>query len=160
MKRTIQRVGTVIVLVACGLTPMARAAEQSRTSTTPASSTASITQSLSVERGTIAALDLLSASPSLKVTRTDGTSMTFALDPKLVTVTKEGEGVGSKPEALRVGDRVTIRYTEKDGKKWVKSVSVKAASTTAASPVSPAGPSASSTTSASSSPASGMKKSY
>ena len=142
----------LIVSMSCGVIPAVFAAEHAgesmkehggKTLEQPSAPAASSTpapapQALSV-RGSIAALDLTAQSPNLKLTAADGKVWTLSVNPQAVTVWKGGQV--SSLETVKAGDNAKVRYTEKDGTKWVKSIEL----VQAPQPVALAAPAAAST---------------
>ena len=139
----------VVPIIICGFVSAAHAAEHAGQAMEPkataTSSTLTPTPQIASAQGSIATLDLTSPSPSVKLDAADGKSWTLALDPKTITVWKSGQ-LG-KPEDLKVGDSVKVRYTEKEGKKWVKSIQVVQAPAPLAASAAPAASTGSSTAS-------------
>ena len=109
-------------------------AEKKAPQTAPASSTTA--PKTARAQGSITSLNLTSQTPEIKLSASDGKLWTFGLNPKTVVVWKNGQL--SKPEELKTGDRVNVRYAEKDGKNWVRAIEIVQApqqpTTTAATP--------------------------
>lgn len=134
--------GWIFVAVLCSLTSAAQAQEKPAPTGSASQAAPPIT---STAEGSIKTLDLKAPSPSLTVTTTYGSTSTFGLDPKTITVEKDGQT--SKPEELKVGDRVKVSYMWKDGKRWAKSIELvqapKSTTTPVASTATPATPASS-----------------
>ena len=123
----------VLVVFGCGVSMPAWAVEQ------PASTTGSPAAlppaQMAMVEGVVAKLDVQSAEPSVQVRAGDGMTWTLALDPQTISVWKDGQL--SDTAALKVGDRVMVRYMMKDGVKWAKSIRVsQAAAPSSAAPMS------------------------
>ncbi|MBI3319392.1 MAG: hypothetical protein HYZ89_02235 [Candidatus Omnitrophica bacterium] len=88
----------------------------------PASATSTTAPKTARAQGSITSLTLTGQAPELKVRGSDGKTWTFALNPKTLVVWKNGQL--SKPEELKNGDRVNVRYLEKDGKNWVRAIEI------------------------------------
>ncbi len=129
MQRYLQQ-GLVLTLVVVGMASAAAAAEQSAATATenapaatPASTgSAAATMQLGTAEGTIAALDLQSAAPSVKIVSAEGKSWILAVDPKLVTVSRNGEA--APLSQLTIGAHVQARYTGQEGKLAAKSITI------------------------------------
>ncbi len=106
------------VLSMSGMVPTARAAEQASQAPASAASAAVIH---SIE-GTVASLELTSAAPSLHLTTADGQSRSLLVDPKALTVWRSGQYV--LVSQLKAGNRVVIKYMQKDGTNVVQSIRV------------------------------------
>ena len=114
------RLAMAVGFVISGVMPAVWAAEQGQTSTTaPASSS-------SVVEGTVASLDLASATPSLRVTGADGKSWTLEFDSKTTSIWKDGQMV--KAENLKTGQSVKVRHAMVGGKDLAQSVRIVSAS--------------------------------
>ncbi len=115
----------VMTLIVCGAIPMALAAEHGGTtvSTKPSSSAKPPTTPSLSAKGTISGLDL--QANDLKLTRAgDGQALTLMLDPKITTVWE-----GGKPMTLaqlKVGEKISVRYTSKAGKPVAKAIEIEA----------------------------------
>lgn len=110
------------VVLLGGTAGVALAAEEGSSMPQPASTSASSTptpQILSAE-GTISALDLQAASPSLQLTAADGKVWNVAVEPQATMVWRNGQM--AKLDQLKAGERVKVRYTEKDGRHVAKSI--------------------------------------
>lgn len=133
------RLAMTVGLVISGLMPAVWAVEQGQpsdakpaaTSPSPVQATATSTPSSSIVEGTIASLDLASATPSLKVTGADGKSWTLGVDPKTSSIWKNGQMV--KWEDLKQGQSVKIRHAMIGGKDLAQSVRIVSASKPVAS---------------------------
>ena len=111
-------------------------AEKKAPQAAPAGTTSTTAPKTARAQGSIKSLNLTSQAPELKLTASDGKLWTFGLNPKTVVVWKNGQL--SKPEELKTGDRVNVRYAEKEGKNWVRAIEIVQApqqpTTTAATP--------------------------
>lgn len=122
----------VMALVVCGAIPMALAAEHGGTAVSkePSPAKAAAAPVLLSAKGTISGLDL--QANNLKLTKTEGGQvLALALDPKGTTVWE-----GSQPMSLtrlKVGEKISVRYTPQAGKQVAKSIQVETAVTAAAS---------------------------
>ena len=113
--------GVVPFLMVVGVSSMVCAAESSSTMpAAPASSVSTPTPQTSAQEGSITALDLKSAAPSIQVTGKEGKVWTLAIDPLATTVWENG--MPAKWDSLKVGSHVKVRYTEKSGKVVAKSI--------------------------------------
>lgn len=142
-------VGVVSVSMVCGALAVC-AAEQNGATATKAGSTASSTtaqratspaQAESLLQGTVAALDVSTVPPTLKVAGEGGRLTTLALDPKTTTLSKDGQELrwdqrtpGDIASALKTGQAVKVRYSHLGARDVAKSIQVvqaaKPASTT------------------------------
>lgn len=133
------RLAMTVGLVISGLMPAVWAVEQGQpsdakaaaTSASPTQATAAPAASSSIVEGTIASLDLASATPSLKVTGADGKSWTLGFDSKTTSIWKEGQMV--KAADLKAGQSVKIRHAMIGGKDLAQSVRIVSASKPVAS---------------------------
>lgn len=113
--------------IVCGILPVLEAAEES-SKPTSASSSASTAQpapastsaaapsapKLSIAEGTVSAIDLTSLTPTVKLTGSDGKVWTIGVDLKATTVWDNGQA--AQLAQVHAGQRVRVRYQEKDGK--------------------------------------------
>ncbi len=138
MKHT-HKQGMLIAAIVMGCIPLVQAAEpSSKTPTTPASSVPTTIMQTFMKEGSITALDVTSAAPSVQVADKDGKVWTLSIDPLVTTVWKQG--IPAKADALKIGDHVKVRYTEKSGKAVAKSIQLIPAPTTSAAPSSTSEP--------------------
>ncbi len=106
---------TVIVLVLCGMVSVAAAADYAGSTTTTTS-----TPQIVTAEGLLSGVDL--PNNSLKVTDSTGKIWNLAIDPKATTAWK-----GNQPltlSQLKIGERVKVRCTSKEGKQICKSIEV------------------------------------
>lgn len=90
--------------------------------------------------GSIAGLDLASATPSLRVSAEDGKARTLRVDELETSVWKGGRLV--QPQDLEVGQRVRVRHMSRDGKDTAQSIEIlQAGAAPGAAPSPGAGPS-------------------
>lgn len=118
------KLAMAVGLIISGVTPAVWAAEPGQTSA------AAPAPSSSVVEGTVASLDLASATPSLKVTGADGKSWTLEFDSKTTSIWKDGQMV--KAEDLKTGQSVKVRHAMVGGKDLAQSVRIVSASKPAA----------------------------
>ena len=124
----------VMIGMVCGLLPAVVSAEpetQASKSIVPTNSASATTQKVMIATGSIATLDTKSEQPSIALTTTEGKTLTIALDSKTTTVWKEEKEIswnmlhlGQPDSQLKMGDRIKIRYTMKDGKNLAKSIEI------------------------------------
>ena len=72
--------------------------------------------------GTITALDLKASAPSLTIAGAGGRAQTLGVDPKTATAWQAGKMIPL--EQLSVGQRVQVRFSQKDGRNAVKSIQI------------------------------------
>ena len=107
--------------------------------TTPSAQPASTTAvPLAAVEGSITALDLKSATPTMTVHSIAGTVWTFACDPTSTMVWKDGQRIPW--DGLVKGQSVKIRYATTDGKNRAQSIRILSTSKPAASAAQPQTP--------------------
>ena len=117
MKRSLWSIG-VIALVLVGGAAAAHAEE------TGASSAATTGAASAV--GTISAINLQSAKPSITVSDASGHSWSFGVDAGMTSVRNGTQA--AQLATLKTGDHVMVRYVTKDGEPWAKSIHISNAS--------------------------------
>ena len=131
MQRRSRTTWVLALLMAGGTISAVFAAEQPSGQAASSTAAAPAPQILSAN-GTITALDITSAAPSIQLTDAAGKSWTIALDAKTTTV---WQGMQlSKLEELKVGDAVKVRYINKEGKETARTIQVAPAMTHASAP--------------------------
>lgn len=118
MNRYAVRISMVIGLL-CVVTPVLPASEEAAKAPAPAAAAAPVTQSV---KGTLAELDLVSKTPHLTLTTTDGKSRSFSVEPKLMNIWGGGERL--MLSQLKTGDHLLVKYVEKDGAEAIQSIRV------------------------------------
>ena len=140
MKRMVVLMALLIGGIASGVVPSGWAAEEkgSLKKTAPASTKPSAANpSLLTAQGVMSALNLTASPAQLTITTGTGT-LTLTFDPKVTTVWKEGVLV--RPSQLQAGQRVKVRYMERNGRQIAKTISIQSPAkpaTTATPPTPP-----------------------
>lgn len=106
----------VLMVLMAATSPFAYAVEKH--TPTPVSSTSKSTPSVATQVGTIANID----AKSLKLSSADGSSSTITIDPAATSVWKMGKSLPISD--LKVGEKVKVRRTTKNGKDVAKSIEV------------------------------------
>ena len=121
MKRNILFV-LALVLTICGLMPMAYADPAVVATPVAAPAISSSTPVIQSSEGTVSTLDITSSTPWLKIKDAAGKESTIMVDPASSTAWK---GANKATWAdVKVGDKVKVRHTEKDGKMTAKTVEI------------------------------------
>ncbi len=90
-------------------------------------------QALTTE-GSVAAMDLSSPAPSMKLASADGKMLTFVLDLKATSLwdgSQEIKGWGPTSNPLRIGQQVKVHSVWNDGRWFAKSIRISRAEKTA-----------------------------
>ena len=112
----------VLVLVICGGVPSVYADNAVAPVSMTAPAVSAPTPAISTSQGTVSALDVTSATPWLKIKDEAGKDSTIMIAPSSSTAWKGGNKATWTD--VKVGDKVKVRHTEKDGKMIARTVEI------------------------------------
>lgn len=112
-----EQLGAILLLVALVFMPAVLVMGQSA----PISSPSSVAVVGKIE-GSISFLDLKAQQPMLRLTDMQGKSLNINVDPQLTAVLQNGEAI--KLDDLKVGQKVEISQTTRDGKPVAQTIEV------------------------------------
>ncbi len=118
--------GLILTFMVLGLAPLAFAVEKSVapvTASMPTHTTATATPQVTSVEGTVVSIDMLSSTPTLKLTLASGQLSSVQLDRLATTVWKGSQPIGLTQ--LTAGQKVKVRCKAKNGKQIANSIEIK-----------------------------------